>query len=100
MNLCDPGLQMDVETLNARISKLEEQLSTGNFVAPAAIVKQEKPAAAAGFSFFNRSYEPLRFLLTRRNPIAKKTALTSKNNTSMMNCTFPFRHCSQLRKST
>ena len=44
MNLCDPGLQMDVETLNARISKLEEQLSTGNFVAPAAIVKQEKPA--------------------------------------------------------
>ena len=44
MNLCDPGLQMDVEALNARISKLEEQLSTGNFVAPAAIVKQEKPA--------------------------------------------------------
>ena len=44
MNLCDPGLQMDVEALNARISKLEEQLSTGNFVAPAAVVKQEKPA--------------------------------------------------------
>ena len=44
MNLCDPGLQMDVEALNARISKLEEQLSTGNFVAPAQPQKQEKPA--------------------------------------------------------
>ena len=44
MNLCDPGLQMDVQALNARISKLEEQLRTGNFVAPAAVTKQEKPA--------------------------------------------------------
>ena len=44
MNLCDPGLQMDVQALNARISKLEEQLRTGNFVAPAAAQpKQEKP---------------------------------------------------------
>ncbi len=32
MNLCDPGLQMDVEAINARLSKLEEQLSTGDFV--------------------------------------------------------------------
>ena len=47
MNLCDPGLQMDVQALNARISKLEEQLRTGNFVAPAAAApKQEKPADA------------------------------------------------------
>ena len=44
MNLCDPGLQMDVQALNARISKLEEQLRTGNFVAPAQPQKQEKPA--------------------------------------------------------
>ena len=44
MNLCDPGLQMDVQALNARISKLEEQLRTGNFVAPAVPQKQEKPA--------------------------------------------------------
>ena len=44
MNLCDPGLQMDVEALNARISKLEEQLRTGNFVAPAQPQKQEKSA--------------------------------------------------------
>ena len=35
MNLCDPGLQMDAQSLNARISKLEEQLRTGNFVAAA-----------------------------------------------------------------
>ena len=46
MNLCDPGLQMDVQALNARISKLEEQLRTGNFVAPAAAPVQQKPADA------------------------------------------------------
>ena len=34
MNLCDPALKMDAEALNARISKLEEQLRTGNFAAP------------------------------------------------------------------
>ena len=45
MNLCDPGLQMDVQALNARISKLEEQLRTGNFAAPAlaAPVPRTKP---------------------------------------------------------
>ncbi len=32
MNLCDPGLQMDAESLNARISRLEDQLRTGDFV--------------------------------------------------------------------
>ena len=46
MNLCDPALQMDAEALNARISRLEEQLRTGNFVAPAATVVQTKPADA------------------------------------------------------
>jgi DNA polymerase-3 subunit gamma/tau len=46
MNLCDPGLQMDVQALNARISKLEEQLRTGNFVAPTAAPVQQKPADA------------------------------------------------------
>ena len=42
MNLCDPGLQMDVEALNARISKLEEQLRSGNFTMPAAAAPQAK----------------------------------------------------------
>ena len=42
MNLCDPGLQMDAEALNARISKLEEQLRTGDFV-----VKQPKKGKKA-----------------------------------------------------
>ena len=46
MTLCDPGLQMDVQALNARISKLEEQLRPGNFVAPAAAPVQQKPADA------------------------------------------------------
>ena len=46
MNLCDPALQMDAEALNARISKLEEQLRSGNFTMPAqaAPAVQEKPA--------------------------------------------------------
>ena len=39
MNLCEPALQMDAEALNARISKLEEQLRTGDFV-----VKSRKEA--------------------------------------------------------
>ena len=39
MNLCEPALQMDAEALNARISKLEEQLKTGDFV-----VKSRKKA--------------------------------------------------------
>ena len=43
MNLCDPALQMDVEALNARISKLEEQLRSGNFTMPVQVV-QAKPA--------------------------------------------------------
>ena len=46
MNLCDPGLQMDVEALNARISKLEEQLRSGNFTMPAAPAPQAKRADA------------------------------------------------------
>ena len=44
MNLCDPALQMDAEALNARISKLEEQLRSGNFTMPAAPAVQTKPA--------------------------------------------------------
>ncbi len=41
MNLCDPGLQMDVESLNARLSRMEEQLKTGEFVVKS--VQQAKP---------------------------------------------------------
>ena len=33
MNLCQPELQLDAEGLNARLTKLEEQLRTGHFVA-------------------------------------------------------------------
>ena len=46
MNLCDPGLQMDVEALNARISKLEDQLRSGNFTMPLQPAPQAKPAEA------------------------------------------------------
>ena len=43
MNLCDPALQMDVEAMNARISKLEEQLRSGNFTMPLQAAPQTKP---------------------------------------------------------
>ena len=44
MNLCDPALQMDAEALNARISKLEEQLRSGNFAMPIHAAPQAKPS--------------------------------------------------------
>ena len=46
MNLCDPALQMDAEALNARISKLEEQLRSGNFAMPIQAAPQAKPVDA------------------------------------------------------
>ena len=46
MNLCDPALQMDVQALNARISKLEEQLRSGNFTMPTQPAPQAKPEDA------------------------------------------------------
>ena len=46
MNLCDPALQMDVQAMNARISKLEEQLRSGNFAMPVPAAAQPKPEDA------------------------------------------------------
>ncbi|MBR2047984.1 MAG: DNA polymerase III subunit gamma/tau [Oscillospiraceae bacterium] len=47
MNLCDPALQMDAEALNARISRLEEQLRTGDFVVKQGdAVRQPNPEPA------------------------------------------------------
>ncbi len=34
LSLCQPELSLDVKSINARITKLEEQLKTGNFTAP------------------------------------------------------------------
>ncbi len=42
MNLCEPTLQLDVQALNARLSKLEEQLRTGNFAAPKRAAAEEE----------------------------------------------------------
>ena len=41
MNLCQPELSLDPESLNARLTRLEDQLKTGQFVA-AKPAKQEK----------------------------------------------------------
>ena len=43
LNLCQPELSLDAKALNARLTKLEEQIRTGSFVAVAPPVKQEKP---------------------------------------------------------
>ena len=41
MNLCQPELSLDAESLNARLTRLEDRLKSGSFVA-AAPVKAEK----------------------------------------------------------
>ena len=48
MNLCEPGLQMDPEAINARLSRVEEQLKNGvlpvaQAIAPAAAAPQPDP---------------------------------------------------------
>ena len=42
LNLCQPELSLDAESLNARLTRLEDQLKTGKFVVAAS--KQEKQA--------------------------------------------------------
>ena len=44
LNLCQPELSLDAQSLNARLTKLEEQLRTGDFVAPQKTVPGEKTA--------------------------------------------------------
>ena len=44
LNLCQPELQLDAEALNARLTRLEEQLRTGQFVAAAQPQKKAVPA--------------------------------------------------------
>ena len=46
MNLCEPALQMDMESVNARLSRVEEQLKNGDFTVKQ-IVQTAAPAAAA-----------------------------------------------------
>jgi len=43
MELCQPELSMDVKALNARITRLEEQLRTGNFTVPAQTKTAKQP---------------------------------------------------------
>lgn len=45
LELCQPELSLDAKALNARLTRLEEQLKSGNFVA-AATPKQKKTAPA------------------------------------------------------
>ena len=43
IDLCQPELQLDAQSLNSRLTRLEEQLKTGAFVATPAAVPAEKP---------------------------------------------------------
>lgn len=43
LNLCQPELQLDAESLNARLTRLEEQLRTGQFVSRAAPAPAPEP---------------------------------------------------------
>ena len=42
VNLCQPELSLDTQSLNARLTKLEEQIKTGSFVAAAQIAPQKQ----------------------------------------------------------
>ena len=44
INMCQPELSLDADALNARITRMEERLTTGDFAAPARQAKKE-PAA-------------------------------------------------------
>ena len=43
LNLCQPELSLDAESLNARLTRLEDQLKTGQFVAAAPAKQEKKP---------------------------------------------------------
>ena len=43
LNLCQPELSLDAESLNARLTRLEDQLKTGQFVAAAPVKQEKKP---------------------------------------------------------
>lgn len=43
IDLCQPELQLDAQSLNSRLTRIEEQLKTGAFVAAPAAVPAEKP---------------------------------------------------------
>ena len=42
ISLCQPELQLDAKSLNARLTKLEEQIKSGNFVSTVAPVVEQK----------------------------------------------------------
>ena len=43
LNLCQPELSLDAESLNARLTRLEDQIKTGQFVAAAPAKQEKKP---------------------------------------------------------
>ena len=43
LNLCQPELSLDAESLNARLTRLEDQLKTGQFVTAAPAKQEKKP---------------------------------------------------------
>ena len=57
LELCQPELSLDVKAINARITRIEEQLRTGAFVAPAA-ASQKQPKREVPEDFFDEDERP------------------------------------------
>lgn len=55
LNMCQPELSLDVKSLNSRITRLEEQLRTGDFAAPAA----PRPAPVSADSTIDDELPPM-----------------------------------------
>lgn len=47
MNLCQPELSLDMESLNARLTRLEDQLKSGNITVRAAVPQNQNTAASS-----------------------------------------------------
>ena len=56
LELCQPELSLDVKALNARLTRIEDQLRTGDFVAP---VSAAKPARAVPTDIVDDELPPL-----------------------------------------
>lgn len=48
IDLCDPRLRLDADSLNARLSRLEEKIASGDFTAKAAPAAKPEPAPEDG----------------------------------------------------
>ena len=58
IEMCQPELSLDIKSLNARLTRMEEQLRTGNFTAPAFVQKPAKQKQAGSYDDDDRPPMP------------------------------------------